>query len=95
MCIQTPGSFVWAASLAARVGKEGWSTWGLYLVTGALQGGLLGMGVWFEFRNRRERRKVVDEGAQDGEDVEEVEGREDAESMVDERTGLIGNERCQ
>lgn len=38
MVIQTPGSFVWAGSLAARLGSEGWSTWGVYLVTGCLQG---------------------------------------------------------
>jgi hypothetical protein len=53
MLIQTPGSFVWAASLAARVGKEGWSTWGVYLVTGCLQGTLLVMGIIYELRERR------------------------------------------
>lgn len=60
MVIQTPGSFVWAASLAARLGVQGWSTWGVFLVTGALQGCLLGMGLWFEVQNRRSR-KVADE----------------------------------
>ena len=40
MCIQTPGSFVWAASLAARLGAGGWSAWGVYMVTGCLQGSL-------------------------------------------------------
>jgi hypothetical protein len=49
MCIQTPGSIVWASSLAARLGKEGWSTWGVYIVTSLLQGTLLGMGVYFEY----------------------------------------------
>lgn len=56
MLIQTPGSFVWAASLAARVGKEGWSTWGVYLVTGCLQGTLLVMGIVFELRERRREK---------------------------------------
>ncbi|OCL14134.1 PQ loop repeat protein-like protein, partial [Glonium stellatum] len=54
MCIQTPGSFVWAASLAARLGPEGWSAWGLYCVTGCLQGVLLCMGISFWLRDRRQ-----------------------------------------
>ncbi|PGH10430.1 hypothetical protein GX51_00189 [Blastomyces parvus] len=49
MCIQTPGSLVWAASLAARLGTEGWSSWGVYLVTALLQGTLLTMGIYFEY----------------------------------------------
>ncbi|PYH41390.1 PQ-loop repeat-containing protein [Aspergillus saccharolyticus JOP 1030-1] len=49
MCIQTPGSLVWAGSLAARLGRAGWSTWGVLIVTACLQGTLLGLGVWFEF----------------------------------------------
>jgi PQ loop repeat len=56
MCIQTPGSFVWAASLAARLGKEGWSAWGVYVVTGCLQGSLLVMGISFELRDRKRRK---------------------------------------
>ncbi|KAI1908165.1 hypothetical protein LOZ61_005729 [Ophidiomyces ophidiicola] len=53
MCIQTPGSLVWAASLAARLGAEGWSTWGVYVVTSLLQGTLLVMGIYFEYLNPR------------------------------------------
>jgi PQ loop repeat len=64
MCIQTPGSFVWAASLAARLGTEGWSAWGVYLVTGCLQGSLLVMGVYFELTERR-RRKAEELDASD------------------------------
>ncbi|PQE17285.1 PQ loop repeat protein [Rutstroemia sp. NJR-2017a BVV2] len=56
MLIQTPGSFVWSASLAARLGAEGWSTWGVFLVTGCLQGCLLVMGICFEIKARRERK---------------------------------------
>ncbi|KAK2733711.1 hypothetical protein FQN55_003166 [Onygenales sp. PD_40] len=51
MCIQTPGSLVWAASLAARLGTEGWSSWGVYVVTALLQGTLLAMGIYFEYIN--------------------------------------------
>jgi uncharacterized protein with PQ loop repeat len=54
MLIQTPGSFIWSASLAARLGIEGWSTWGILLVTGCLQGFLLGMGIYFEIIARSE-----------------------------------------
>ena len=53
MVIQTPGSFVWAGSLAARLGAEGWSIWGVYLVTGCLQGCLLVMGIYFELQARK------------------------------------------
>ena len=57
MCIQTPGSFVWAASLSARLGKQGWSAWGVYLVTGCLQGTLLFMAIYFELRERSHRKE--------------------------------------
>jgi hypothetical protein len=56
MLLQTPGSFVWAASLAARLGVEGWSTWGLFLVTGSLQGCLLAMAIYFEVNARKASR---------------------------------------
>ncbi|KAL4896961.1 hypothetical protein BDV59DRAFT_198409 [Aspergillus ambiguus] len=49
MCIQTPGSLVWAGSLAARLGSKGWSTWGVLIVTACLQGTLLILGVFFEY----------------------------------------------
>jgi uncharacterized protein with PQ loop repeat len=49
MCIQTPGSLVWAASLAQRLGVEGWSAWGVYVVTALLQGSLPVMGIYFEY----------------------------------------------
>lgn len=57
MCIQTPGSFVWAGSLAARLGPSGWSAWGVYLVTGSLQGTLLVMAVYFELGERRRQKQ--------------------------------------
>lgn len=58
MCIQTPGSFVWSFSLYARLGLAGWSSWGVFLVTGSLQGCLLVMAVVFE--NRARKAKQVD-----------------------------------
>ena len=59
MCIQTPGSFVWAGSLAFRLGSEGWSAWGVYLVTGCLQGILLAMGSYFEIMHHRREKKEL------------------------------------
>ncbi|OJD34849.1 pq loop repeat protein [Diplodia corticola] len=56
MLIQTPGSFVFAASLAVRLGASGWSAWGVYIVTGCLQGVLLGMGIYFWVRDRKEQK---------------------------------------
>ncbi|KAJ6083311.1 hypothetical protein N7467_007446 [Penicillium canescens] len=49
MCIQTPGSLVWASSLAARKGWAGWSIWGVLVVTACLQGSLLVMAIYFEY----------------------------------------------
>lgn len=65
MCIQTPGSFVFVASLAARLGRDGWSSWFVYLVTGVLQGILLGMAIYFtmqegELENERGARNDAD-----------------------------------
>jgi hypothetical protein len=76
MCIQTPGSFVFAASLAGRLGAEGWSAWGVYVITGCLQGCLLAMGISFELRDRRLKRA----------EEEEEEAQE-----PDETTGLLSS----
>ncbi|KAL8913887.1 MAG: hypothetical protein Q9171_001380 [Xanthocarpia ochracea] len=90
MCIQTPGSFVWVGSLAGRLGVAGWSTWGIYLVTGMLQGILLAMAIRFEVRDRRDRKNnnadgnVKTNGSASNEAPEE---RHD-----DERTTLLGRE---
>ena len=83
MCIQTPGSFVWVGSLAARFGWDGWSTWGIYLVTGVLQGCLLAMGITFELRELRKRKAQG----------EAPEGNGVVSEDSDERTRLLGNER--
>lgn len=86
MCVQTPGSFVWAASLAARVGWSGWSTWGVYCVTGCLQGSLLIMGIVFEYRIRKQNATV-----EEGPEGEVEDGGEN--TTQSERTPLMGNER--
>jgi uncharacterized protein with PQ loop repeat len=81
MCIQTPGSFVFATSLAIRLGSSGWSAWGVYIVTGCLQGCLLFMGIKFELRDRQ-KRKLAERG--------EVEDQE----HEDEASALLGNGRA-
>ena len=74
MCVQVPGSFVFAFSLWLRVGWQGWSAWCVYCVSGCLQGGLLAMAISFWLKERREG-KVVDgfpesgEGTEDGDAV--------------------------
>ena len=80
MCIQTPGSFVFAASLAMRLGSSGWSAWGVYIVTGCLQGCLLFMGIKFELRDRQKRKLAA-----------RSEGQSQAE---DETSALLGNGRA-
>lgn len=59
MCIQTPGSLVWAASLAAREGAKGWSIWGVLVVTACLQGTLLVMAIYFEYFGPDSKRETV------------------------------------
>ncbi|KAJ5918925.1 hypothetical protein N7454_010069 [Penicillium verhagenii] len=69
MCIQTPGSLVWAASLAAREGLKGWSIWGVLVVTACLQGTLLVMAIYFEYFAPDSKHKGSDNedsGVQDG-----------------------------
>jgi hypothetical protein len=69
MCIQTPGSLVWAGSLAARKGWSGWSIWGVLVVTACLQGTLLAMAIYFEYfgpNNKREGGHHAIQDAPDG-----------------------------
>ena len=55
MCIQTPGGFLFAASLAARLGWHGWSSWGVYVLTAVMQGILLVMAIRYEWPTAEER----------------------------------------
>jgi len=50
MCIQTPGGLLFAASLAARLGWGGWSSWGVYVLTAFMQGILLAMAIRYEWQ---------------------------------------------
>ncbi|KAI9848777.1 MAG: hypothetical protein M1838_000387 [Thelocarpon superellum] len=97
MCLQTPGSFLWATSLALRLGAEGWSAWGVYLVTGCLQGGLLVMAIYFELFANRPRDFAPgtaihreDHAETDDEGSHVVEGNGEGH-RVHERTPLLRN----
>lgn len=96
MCVQTPGGYLWAASLAARLGWEGWSAWILYVFISTLQGVVLGMGLWFKWKKRGQVEEdgenddeVVVDG--DGERTQEDEERRGRESRRpgDEQTPLL------
>ena len=56
MCIQTPGGFVFAGSLFARLGWGGWSSWGIFVLTAIMQGILLTLGIYYEIQNREAER---------------------------------------
>jgi hypothetical protein len=84
MCIQTPGSFVFAASLAVRLGPAGWSAWGLFIFTGLLQGCLLAMSLWFLWRDRKAAK--ADQG-------EDANGSASLAHRNRENAPLLGNER--
>ncbi|KAH8173425.1 PQ loop repeat domain-containing protein [Sarocladium implicatum] len=60
MCIQTPGGLLFAASLFGRLGWDGWSTWGIYILTAAMQGAVLYLGIYYELAARRERQQQLD-----------------------------------
>ncbi|ROT42999.1 hypothetical protein SODALDRAFT_28191 [Sodiomyces alkalinus F11] len=51
MCMQTPGGYLFAFNLYRRLGAEGWSTWGIYLLTASMQGVLLAMAIYYEVTN--------------------------------------------
>lgn len=80
MLIQTPGSFVFATSLIIRYGGAGWSAWGVYILTGMLQGCLLVMAIRFELRDRR-KAKALENGDESNSDM----------PQPDERTPLLGS----
>lgn len=67
MCLQTPGGFVWALSLALRPETK-WSTWAVTFVAAVLQGVLLIMAVSFEFRDKKvDERTALLNGSVDDE----------------------------
>lgn len=103
MLIQTPGGFVFAGSLAARLGVAGWSAWSVYLVLGTLQGVLLVICICFALRDQRREREDA-EASRNIHDDEEGPGNADGfvsgdggdrvggeAAGIDERSQLLGN----
>jgi len=54
MCMQTPGGFLFAGSLFARLGWAGWSSWGIFVLTATMQGILLYMAIYYEIQARNQ-----------------------------------------
>ncbi|CAK7264027.1 hypothetical protein SEPCBS119000_000790 [Sporothrix epigloea] len=50
MCMQTPGGVLFAGSLFVRLGWAGWSSWGIFLLSAAMQGMLLAMAIYYELQ---------------------------------------------
>jgi uncharacterized protein with PQ loop repeat len=92
MLIQVPGAFVFAFSLWLRVGWEGWSTWLVYVVTGILQGVLLGLAIsYYLARRKNKRAEDASPSSEDEEqDIDATDGAVD-EPIPDERTRLLSN----
>ncbi|KAK9480951.1 hypothetical protein V1514DRAFT_274875 [Lipomyces japonicus] len=57
LCMQAPGGFIWALSLAAREGTS-WSSWLPYMFSAFLQTILLFMCVYFEYYLKKEVRYI-------------------------------------
>jgi len=55
MCMQTPGGYVFAGSLFARLGWAGWSSWGIFVLTATMQGILLYMAIYYEIQATHNR----------------------------------------
>lgn len=90
MLIQVPGAFVFAFSLWLRVGWAGWSTWLVYVVTGILQGVLLGLAISYHVARRNGKRGELSGPsiADEEEDIDATDGAiEDA--IPTERTRLL------
>lgn len=88
MFIQVPGAFLFAFNLWQRVGWEGWSTWLMFVVTGALQGVLLGLAISYYMATRRAEK---DEDSDSYVEVDDVDGPADAHTAADERSALLGH----
>ena len=94
MLIQVPGAFVFAFSLWLRVGWAGWSTWLVYVVTGILQGVLLGLAISYYLARRKSKSGST--GVPSMEDEEENLEVDDAAAeeppLPTERTRLISRD---
>nr|OQO23139.1 hypothetical protein B0A51_10097 [Rachicladosporium sp. CCFEE 5018] len=92
MLIQVPGAFVFAFSLWLRVGWEGWSTWLVYIITGLLQGTLLGLAISYWLARHRADKDRANDLYDSDESPDAVDGAAE-EHQASERTALLGSRR--
>lgn len=58
MFIQTPGGYLFAGSLFARLGVAGWSSWGIFLLSATMQGVLLYMAIYYEISRGKDKARA-------------------------------------
>lgn len=58
LAISTPYTWIFGISMIARVGVRGWSVWIVYLLVGSMQLVLIGTGVAYMVRDRRNAQDV-------------------------------------
>lgn len=92
MLIQVPGAFVFAFSLWLRVGWAGWSTWLVYVVTGILQGVLLGLAISYHLARRNSKHGELSATSMPDEE-EDIDGIDGAieETLPNERSRLLSS----
>jgi len=90
MLIQVPGAFLFAFSLWQRVGWEGWSTWLVYIITGVLQGFLLGLAVYYYMQRTRAEKEMEESERESIPGVDDVDGM-GAAAHAGEETPLLGS----
>jgi len=95
MLIQVPGAFLFAFSLWQRVGWDGWSTWAVYVVTGILQGNLLGLAIFYYIRHRRMGKSSAGEIDDGFTGVDDGDGATAGAENADERTTLLSRRRSE
>ncbi|KXT04714.1 hypothetical protein AC579_612 [Pseudocercospora musae] len=94
LLIQAPGAFVFALSLGLRVGREGWSTWLVYIVTGLLQFILLFMAInfWSVEKLRQRQAAEADVSSTEGDSDQTIHANGDDTAVngaANERTTLL------
>ncbi|TKA79064.1 hypothetical protein B0A55_02515 [Friedmanniomyces simplex] len=52
--LQAPYTWIFCVNMMIRVGLEAWSVWTVYLLVGTMQLILIGMGIFFAIRDRKE-----------------------------------------
>ncbi|WLF77584.1 hypothetical protein PVL30_001300 [Lodderomyces elongisporus] len=88
MCIQTPGGFVFAATLMFTKGSH-WSSWVSYLVAALLQGTLLTLCIYYEYFNGKAPNGLTGVPASD-----ELE-REAVDRIIEENTTAAGSQSAR